>query len=394
MRQFLGAVLLGAGLLAAGGAAEAQEGVAAGSFPQLSGEVRMGLYTVAPVQATDRERRGSSTFLFGEIAGGLYVAPTVSLQSVIHVEPVGEVEPDGTATFFRRQGAYVENLYLNWRADDRLTLFAGKFSAPFGYGHHSFPGILPLIRAHEAYLIRESVGAGATVTWLSDAVWGEHDLSAAVFAFDTSPLSSTAFTRRRCCEEGFERYRRNTLHQGGAGNTGNLDNFAVALDGDRIAWLPDFSYHLALVSRGPGKDGTRREWGWAIGARQEIRWGPALRTLVFAEHVEFRNAGGRPLAEDEEGGLTPQRETRRFSTLGAQTSSGPWRATLAWQRDERKRNVSTLATEHYVEVSVGRDLLWGFGIDVGYQHARHAREDGSAARSDALLGRLGFRRAF
>jgi hypothetical protein len=365
----------------------------------------MGLYTVAPTQASDRARRGSSTFLFGEVAGGLYISPNVSVQGVIHVEPVGEVDPNGTNTFFRYQGAYLESLFLDWRPAERLRLFAGKFSAPFGYGHHFFPGVLPLIRAHEIYLIRESVGAGATYTWLSDAIWGEHDVSAAVFTFDTSVLSNTAFTRRRCCEEGFERYRRNTLAQGGAGNNGHPTNFAVALDGDRIGWLPNFTYHLALLSRAPGKGGTRREWGYAAGARYEARWTPEIRTLFFGEYVEFRNFGGQPFeagpeSEGEDGAgagaatVAALRERRRFSTLGARTSTGPWRATLVWQRDERKRSVNTLPTEHYLEASVGRELVWGFGIDVGYQYAKYAREDGTAGRSNAIVSRLGFRRSF
>jgi hypothetical protein len=388
-----------------GGVARAQEGRPAGPFPQFAGEVWMGLYTVGNYQASDRERRGSTTFLFGEVAGGLYISPSLSLQSVIHVEPVGEVDPNGTSTVFRYQGAYLEALYADWRVAEQVRLYGGKFSAPFGYGHHFFPGILPMIRAHEVYLIRESIGAGATWTFLSDATYGEHDLSAAVFTFDTSPLSNTAFTRKRCCLEGFERYRRNVLHQGGAGNNGHLNNFAIALDGDRIGALPNFTYHLALLSRGEGKQGTRREWGWAAGARYEARWTPALRTLFFGEHVEFRNAGGRPLEEgpptfdpatgDELPGANEAvRETRRFSTLGAQTTTGPWRAAIAWQRDERKRAINTLATEHYLEVSAGRELLWGFGIDLGYQYAHYARDDGTAGRSNAILGRLGFRRAF
>lgn len=393
-------LLLLALLAGAGGAAHAQEGVAHGDFPQVAGEIDMGLYTTAPWRSPDRARSGSSTFLFGEVAGGLYISPNVSIQAVIHVEPAAEQVPNGTDTVLRHQGAYFENLLLDWRPTERLRLFGGKFSAPFGYGHHAFPGVLPLVRAHEVYLITESVGAGATYTWLSDAVWGEHDVSAALFTFDTSPLSRFAFTHQRCCREGFEHYRRNVLHQGGAGNNGNLDSFALALDGDRIGWLPDFTYHLAVLSRGPGKGGTRREWAWAAGARYEARWTRDVSTLFFGEYVEFRNAGGRPIvaaaAEEESAGgaEAPLAETRRFSTLGAQTRWGPWRATLAWQRDERKRSVNTLPTEQYLEVSAGRALIWGFGLDIGYQHARLAREDGTAGRSDAFISRLGFRRSF
>ncbi|WP_135467737.1 hypothetical protein [Crenalkalicoccus roseus] len=383
--------------LAAAPAAAREEGAAA-AFPQIAGEIDMGLFGIGTFRAGDRERRGSTTFLFGEMAAGLHLSPRFSLQGLLKFEPAGEVEPGGTHTFLRHQAAFLKALYLDWRPHDRLGLFAGKFGAPFGYGHHDFPGVLTAFRAHETYAVDEALGFGATWTWLADPRFGEHDISAAVFTLDTTPLSNTVLTRRRCCEEGFDRFRRNTLHQGGAGNTGRLDNLAIALDGERMPFLPNVSYHLALLSRGPGKDGTRREWGFAVGARYEVRWTAELRTLFFGEHVEFRNADGRPLAEphghEAEAAAAPLRETRRFSTLGAQTSHGPWRATLAWQRDERKRSFNTLPTENHLEISVGRSLGWGFGLDAGYQYARYAREDGTAGHSSALIGRLGFRREF
>jgi hypothetical protein len=406
MARRLGAALLALGMAAApGGGARAQEAVAAGEFPQVAGEVWMGLYNVANPQSTTREQRGSSTFLFGEIATGVYVSPTLSLQSVIHVEPVGEQNPNGTDIGFRYQGAYIENLFLDWRPTERLRLFGGKFSAPFGYGHHFFPGVLPMIRAHEVYLVRESVGAGATVTWLSDSVHGDHDISFAAFFLDTSFFSSTAFTRKPCCIEGFERYRRNTLQQGGSGNTGNLNNFAISLDGDRIGWLPNFTYHLAMLSRGHGKDGTLREWGWAAGARYLARWTPEVSTLFFAETVEFRNAGGgvatpgQALIDDETGVefTSPDvalRQRQRFSTIGAQTTYGPWRATAVWQVNQRKRNVDQVPTQQWVELTAGRELFWGFGIDVGYQYASNANEEGVKGHSNGIVSRLGFRRAF
>ncbi len=363
-------------------------------FPQFAGEANIGFYTEALRSGADRSQRGSRSYIFGEVAAGLHLHEQVSIQGLLHVEPIGSAPLNGNNLFFRDQAAYLESLYLNWRVTDRLTLFAGKFSAPFGYGHHYFPGVLAMLRAHEAYLIRESMGFGATWTFLSDARWGEHDLTAAVFAQDTSFLSNTLLTRRRCCEDGYERYRRTTLAQGGPGNNGRLQNAAIALDGDNIGWLPNFTYHLAVLSRGAGKDGTAREWGYAAGARYEARWNDRLRTLFFGEYVEFRNAGGRPVETDALGDSMAVAERRRFSTLGARTSWGAWRATLVWQRDERKRSVNALPTENYVEATIGRDLLFGFGIDIGYQYSRYARDDGSLGQSNALVSRIGFRSAF
>lgn len=393
-------------LLAAAAVPAAAQEVRGVGFPQIAGETWMGLYTVAQPRGGDPRARGSSTFLFGEVAAGLHLSPSFSVQGLLHVEPVGEANPSGTNTFLRHQAAYIESLFADWRPHERVRFFGGKFSAPFGYGHHFFPGVLPRVRAHEVYLIRESVGAGATLTYLSDARWGEHDVSAAAFFLDTSFLSNTAFTRNRCCREGFERYSRNTLRQGGAGNNGRLDNFALALDGDRIGFLPNFTYHAALLSRAPGKGGTAREWGWAVGARYEARWTRDLATLFFAEHVEFRRAGGAPLGtepstfdeasgEEVAGAEVPVRERRRFTTVGARTSHGPWRVTAAWQRDQRKRSLDTVPTQSWLEVTAGRDLPWGFGVDVGWQRAATATgEDRRLARADGIVARLGYRASF
>jgi hypothetical protein len=179
----------------------------------------------------------------------------------------------------------------------------------------------------------------------------------------------------------------------------------VALDGDGFAWLPGFSYHLGLVSRAAGNDGTAREWGYAAAIRYERSWSETQRTLLFAEGIQFRNAGGRPLGEVTTLGFdprqreeaetvaeTPIRERRTFITLGLRHQVGPWRGTLAWQRDQRKRSVEPLPTENYVEASVGRELGAGFGLDVGYQYGRYAREEaGGLGTSHSILFRLGWR---
>ncbi len=121
--------------------------------------------------------------------------------------------------------------------------------------------------------------------------------------------------------------------------------------------------------------------------------------------MEFRRAGGAPLGQEpatldeasgEEiaGAEVPVRERRRFTTLGAQTTYGPWRATAAWQRDQRKRSLETVPTQRWVELTVGRDLLWGFGVDLGAQHAVTATEEGATARAWGFVSRLGYRANF
>jgi hypothetical protein len=386
---------------------------AAQEFPQLSVETDLGLYSVSTTSAPDAERRGTSLYLFGEIAAGLHIARGLSVQGVLAFEPIGEGDstggtPGDGAIGFRRQSAFLEALFLEWKPVDALTLHGGRFIAPFGRGHHDFPGILTRVRAHEVEMIGDSLGVGGTYTFLSHPDLGEHDISAAVFTLDRTFLSSTWMTRRRCCDERYERFNRNTRAQGGPANNGQFDNVALALDGDGFSWAPGLSYHLGVVTRGEGVDGTAREWGYAAALRYQHRWSDEHRTLLFAEAVQFRGAGGRPrgevliLATDPDTG-DPVEETldttiserRTFTTLGVQHRWGAWRGTLAWQHDQRKRSTDTLPTETYVEASVGRDLGAGFGVDVGYQYARQAREEtGGLGTAHAVLLRLGYSGGF
>lgn len=399
----LAALLLGAAPAAAQVTAPAPSTGGVNLYPQVAGEADLRLFSLSTTSATDRRQRGTNIFARGEIAAGLFLSPEWSVQGVVHIEPVGETEPNGGTAAFRYQAAYVEELRLDWRPTQRLVLYGGKFSAPFGRGHHDFPGLLLDVRAHEVYLIRESVGFGGTVTVISDARFGEHDISAAVFGFDTSFLSETAFTRQRCCERDFERYARNTRRQGGPGNTGQMDSFVVAIDGDKMPFLPNTSYHLAVLSRGAGVDGTKRETGVVAGLRHEITWDRDLRTLLFAEFVQFRGAGGNPREAgpeilDDLGDGTGRfddvtvSERRRFTTVGAQTRFGRWRTTLGLQRDERKRTENPVPRATYAELSIGRDLPLNFRLDVGYQ--RTVGGESKNDRQDAVIAVLGWRAAF
>ena len=358
------------------------------AFPHISLDVDMNLYGIGTPAASARNREGASSFIFGHINPGFHLAPDFSVQAFVHPDPAGDFEPNGAVTFLRRQNLILEQLFAEWRPAEGFQVYAGKFNAPFGYGYGYFPGVLASFRAHDVYLVREQVGVGANWVPPVPEGWGAHTLAAAVFTLDTSFLSNSLVTRQRCCDPGFGRYVRTTLRQGGAGNTGNLDNFAVSLEGTDVPALRGLVYNLGLLSRGPGKDATRREWAWAAGLRHERAWAEAVRTLAFAEFVEFRNAGGNPVEEDEDGGEGVASERRRFWTVGAQAQSGAWRATLVWQHDEAKRSFNPLPRQDYYEVSMGRGLAWGLGFDVGYQYARIVRDDRSPGSSHSVVARL------
>jgi hypothetical protein len=130
--------------------------------------------------------------------------------------------------------------------------------------------------------------------------------------------------------------------------------------------------------------------------RQEIRWGEELSTALFAEAVRLGGAGGRatavaPLDRDEEG----EPDARRtVTTIGARTAWGPWRAAVALQTDARRRDAGSLPMGRYLEVSAGRELPLGFGVDVGWSATRYARDGGGVGRADAALALLSWRAEF
>jgi hypothetical protein len=359
--------------------------------PRLTLDIDMNLYGIATPSASASRREGFAGFLFGHINPGLHLTPDVSVQAFIHPDSAGDFEPNGAVAFLRRQNVILEQLFAEWRPTKSVQFYAGKFNAPFGYGYEFFPGVLASFRAHDVYLIREQLGAGANWTLPLPEGWGEHTVSAAVFTLDTSLLANSLVTRQRCCDPGFNRYVRTTLRQGGAGNTGNLDNVAFSVEGHEIPTLPGLTYNLGLLSRGGGKDGTRREWAWAAGLRYEHAWTRTVRSLVFGETVEFRNAGGNPLEAAEDGTERVLSEQRRFSTLGTQTLIGPWRATFVWQREEAKRSFNASPAQTWLEISGGRELGWGFGLDIGYQYARYVQDDRSLGQSHSIVGRLNYR---
>ena len=378
-------------------------------FPQFNAEIDMSMIGVGTTRASDPARLGTSAFLFGEIAMGLSLTENFSLQGVLATEPIGEGDstgglPNDGVIGFRRQALFFEQLYAEWKPVDTLTLQGGILVAPFGRGYHDFPGILANVRAHEVYLVDQSLGGAGTWTYLDDPRFGTHDVSAAIFTLDRTFLTGTYLTPRRCCSERYERYNRNTVAQGGPGNNGTFNNFAVALDGDRIPFLPGFSYHLAVISQAPGSDGTAREWGYAAGIRYEHRWNAAQSTLVFAEGVQFRNAGGRPRIEVETVSTDPDTdeevigtaettlsERLTFTTLGLQHRIGPWRGTVSWQQLRQKRSLDPVPAQNWFEGSIGRELGAGFSLDVGYQYAQYVDDEtGQRGTSHSILARLRF----
>ncbi len=380
------------------GAASAQgtapAGGPAGVFtPHLETEVTANLFGTSAYRAPDRTQRFRNLYTKTEIASTLHLAEIFSLQAAVKFEPLAGGPTNGQDRAFQDQGAFLSTAIADWQAQEWLSLRVGRFTAPFGRGYTTLPGIRLTDNA-SVYEIADSLGGMATLGLLDDAEgWGEHSLSLAAFTLDTTAMSSTLITRKRFGRDDATRFSRTTRAMGGPGNTGTLDNAALALNGENIAALPGFSYHLALLSRGEGVDGTAREWGYAAGASWRVEWSEGLATTLHGEAVRLRNAGGRP-TEDVAGTPAAIAATRTVTTLAAQTAWGPWRATLGWQTETRDRSANTIPRASYIEASVGRELALGFTADLGWSRTRAGDASGGRSDVDAGLFLLGWRGSF
>jgi hypothetical protein len=63
---------------------------------------------------------------------------------VLAFEPIGEGDstgalPGDSTTGLPAPIAFLEALFAEWRPTEGATLYAGRFTAPFGRGHHDFP---------------------------------------------------------------------------------------------------------------------------------------------------------------------------------------------------------------------------------------------------------------
>ncbi len=81
--------LLAAAVIAAALPAAAQEV----RFPQFNAEIDMSMIGVGTTRASDPARRGTSVFLFGEVAMGLTLTETFSIQGVLATEPSARAIP-------------------------------------------------------------------------------------------------------------------------------------------------------------------------------------------------------------------------------------------------------------------------------------------------------------
>lgn len=237
------------------------------------------------------------------IGGGLSAFGAFTLESV-----TGPTDDRA----FEDLGLYVNELGLRYSFGD-ATVSAGKLSPAFARAWDDAPGYYGTALA-EDYELAEMIGV-AVETPLGTAAG---TLSFAAFHADTTALSDSIFTERG----------QNSTAFGGAGNTGELDNFAIQWDqqlGDTAVWIG--ARHL---SKGTGD--LSDETGVVIGARHGFDNGFGL----IGEVAHFDGFGG---SSDE----------ATYVTLGGSYEMGNWTFSASGTAIENS--------------ATGRDHMFALGAD-------------------------------
>lgn len=216
---------LGGLMLTSGQAALAQE---EGPFTW-EGSIEIGVDSV--VDSTDSQAEVTDLYLEGELAFEAALGANVAFFGGLTMESMTGPVDDRA---FEDIGIYVSELGLRFSFAD-TSVSAGKISPVFAHAWDAAPGFYGTTLA-EDYELAEMVGVSVETPLGS----GGGTLSFAGFYLDNTFLSDSIIEERG----------QNSTSLGGAGNTGELDNFAIQWDqefGGTDVWVG-----ARFLSRGMG----------------------------------------------------------------------------------------------------------------------------------------------
>ncbi len=190
-----------------------------------------------------------NSFMTAYVMGNIYLSEKAYISTNIRYS--GSSGDSTTGNYFIDEGvAFFAELTARYDSDN-WSAFAGATRLNYS-----------LARDYAASIwgntfVRKEVGVDGMMalggSYKFDAgKFGNHALSGSLFMVDTTFLSDTYGSSRDATP----------LSKGGPANTGNFNNYAVALDGIKIAYLPRFRYQIATVQM--RTDSLRTKSGAAI----------------------------------------------------------------------------------------------------------------------------------
>ncbi|MDE4133836.1 porin [Phaeobacter sp. QD34_3] len=286
------------------------------------GEIELGNEQVVSSDVAANEIR--DTYLVVTATGTYSFGNGVEFFSTLTAESVIDPVADRT---FEDIGLYVEEIGFSFGIGEATTVTIGKLHPVFGTAWDDAAGFFGSSLA-EDYELAEQIGVLADVE-----LEGAGTLSFGLFYADDTGLSRSWGEDRG----------RNRASAGGAGNTGELDNFA-------IQWaynVGETRFHIGARHLSASVGDVDDEQGIVAGIGHSFAGG----VDVFAEVASFSNFGG---------GV----DDATFVTLNAAYGTGPWSfsGTLA-QRDLETAGETDL-------VSIGVDYEFQSGVALSGALAR------------------------
>ena len=313
--------------------------------PLIEGTVLFELQNDYAFDSDDPAAEINDLFTTIEAALALNINEFISIQSLFVVEPVLDPAPFDDR-FFEDHGGYFEELYLQF-AFGNFRIFGGKFDASFGTAWDKAPGIYGVDFA-EDYELVERVGGGIAVSG-QHMTFGDVTVTANVFFADTSVLSESIFTNRG----------RVRVTDGGASNTESLESVSLTLDGENVASIPDFTYHLGYRHQAAGAGDAGDEDGFVAGFTKGFMMADGNKLETIVEGVYLDQADGGP-------------DDLYYLTAGAAYLFGPWNVSGSYTLRETDVVGGPDVTDHLAQLTAGYEFQSGVTLDAGY---RYARED-------------------
>ncbi|MCO6387238.1 hypothetical protein [Aliihoeflea sp. 40Bstr573] len=249
------------------------------AYPYIEGSGELAIGSDFVVSSDDPAGEVNDLFFEGELGLKVFLTPLAAINAGITAESVLDPMPfDDRA--FGDIGLYVDTLNLEL-SNGATTFLAGKFGPGFGRAWDITPGVYGT-ELVEDYELSEQVGFALSHAFAT--AYDTHTLGANIFTADTSVLSESAFTNRG----------RLSRFDGGAGNTGRLDNFSVTLDGAELPGLDGISYHLGYRHLSAGFGDDYDENGFVAGLTRESELANGSTLAISGEAAYLANAFGSP----------------------------------------------------------------------------------------------------
>lgn len=189
--------------------------------------------------------------------------------------------PTADDRWLEDHSAFVDVAYAAWNPGAGFEVYAGKFAVAMGLDYHAAPGLYGY-ETLEEYALLEKVGLGAAYAWGPERGLRQR-VEAAAFMADPTFLSESVI------------HNRGHLHEadGGAGNTGMLDNFALRWAGRGLCGAHGLGAAVAVATQAPGVDGSEREWRGVATVDWLHHLAAGVELRLLAEHAQVRHAEGQ-----------------------------------------------------------------------------------------------------